>query len=144
MLDKWVSWATSNTTLGTGSTFAIPNTLDWSGAPAANFSDPAGTPAANSGLHVTIRDTSQDVGVAAAYARTLTYYAAKAGSTTLGTTAKNTAKGLLDRMLLLKETKGITVCETRSDYERFNDVWNSTTQKGLFVPVVVQRHHAQR
>jgi len=134
LLDKWVSWATSNTTLGSGSTFAIPNTLDWSGAPAANFSDPSGTPAANPGLHVTIRDTAQDVGVAAAYAKLLTYYAAKAGNTTLGTTAKNTAKGLLDRLILLKEDKGISVCETRSDYERFNDVWDSTNQKGLFVP----------
>jgi len=134
VLDKWVNWATSNTTLGTGSTFAIPNELDWSGAPAANFSNPTGTPAANPGLHVTVRNTAQDVGVAAAYSRTLTYYAARAGNTALGTTAKNTAKGLLDRLLLLKETKGITVCETRSDYERFNDVWNSSTQKGVFVP----------
>jgi Glycosyl hydrolase family 48 len=134
VLDKWVGWATSNTTLGTGSTFAIPNELDWSGAPSASFSNTTGTPAANPGLHVTVRNTAQDVGVAAAYIRTLTQYAAREGSTTLGTTAKNTAKGLLDRLLLLKESKGISVCETRSDYERFNDVWNASTQKGVFVP----------
>jgi Glycosyl hydrolase family 48/Cellulose binding domain len=134
ILDKWVGWATSNTTLGTGSTFAIPNELDWSGAPAASFSSATGMPGANPGLHVMVRNTSQDVGVAAAYARTLIHYANRAGATTLGTTAKNTAKGLLDRLLLLKEDKGISVCESRSDYERFNDVWDATAQKGLFVP----------
>jgi hypothetical protein len=89
--------------------------MDWSGAPAASFSNAGGTPAANPGLHVTVRNKSNDVGVAAAFARTLSYYAAKEGSSTLGTQAKNTAKGLLDRMLLLKESKGITVSETRGD-----------------------------
>jgi hypothetical protein len=48
--------------------------------------------------------------------------------------AKATAKGLLDRMLLLKDTRGVSVCETRSDYERFNDVWSSSTQKGVYIP----------
>ena len=31
-------------------------------------------------LHVTVVDTTSDVGVAAAYAKTLSYYAAKSGS----------------------------------------------------------------
>ncbi|MBC6461131.1 glycoside hydrolase family 48 protein [Actinomadura sp. HBU206391] len=134
VLDKWVNWATTNTTLGTGSSFQIPNEMDWSGAPAASFSSATGTPGANPGLHVTIRNRTNDVGVAAAYARTLIYYAAKEGGSTLGTQAKNTAKGLLDRMLLLKESKGITVTETRADYNRFDDVWSSSNQQGLYIP----------
>jgi len=135
VLDKWVAWATSNTTLGSGSTFQIPNEMDWTGAPSASFSSATGTPAANPGLHVSIRTFSNDVGVAAAYARTLIYYAAGANCTqALCTTAKNTAKGLLDRMILLKEPKGITVPEVRTDYNRFDDVWSSSTQQGLFIP----------
>jgi hypothetical protein len=72
--------------------------------------------------------------VAAALVRTLTHYAAREGGSTLGTQAKTMAKGLLDHMLLLKEDKGITVCETRDDYNRFDDVWTSANQTGLFVP----------
>ncbi|GAA2072798.1 glycoside hydrolase family 48 protein [Actinomadura alba] len=134
VLDKWVNWAISQTTLGTGSSFQIPNEMDWSGAPSASFSSTTGTPAANPGLHVTVRNKGNDVGIAAAFARTLIYYAAKEGNTALGTQAKNTAKGLLDRMLMLKESKGITVTETRADYNRFDDVWSSSNQQGLYIP----------
>lgn len=139
ILDKWVPWAISNTTLGTGTSFTIPSDMTWAGAPSASYTTATTAgPAANPGLHVTIANTSNDVGVAAAYARTLSYYAAKEGSSTLGTQAKATAKGLLDRMSALKTAdptgKGIVVNETRSDYNRFDDVWNSTSQTGLFVP----------
>jgi len=134
VLDKWVTWAMANTTLGTGSTFSIPSDMTWSGAPAGNFSSATGTPPANPNLHVTITSSGQDVGVAAALVRTLTHYAARAGSSTLGTQAKTVAKGLLDHLLLLKEDKGISVCETRTDYNRFDDVWTSTNQQGLYVP----------
>jgi hypothetical protein len=134
VLDKWVTWAISQTSLGSGSSFQIPNEMDWSGAPAANFNSATGTPADNPGLHVTVRNRTNDVGVAAAYARTLIYYAAATPGTPLGTQAKNTAKGLLDRMLMLKETRGITVAETRNDYNRFDDVWSSSNQQGLYIP----------
>jgi len=134
ILDKWVAWAMANTTLGTGSTFSIPSDMTWTGAPSGNFNSTTGTPAANPGLHVTITKSGNDVGVAAAYARTLINYAAEEGNSTLGTQAKAVAKGLLDRLLLLKETKGITVCETREDYNRFDDVWTSANQTGLYVP----------
>ena len=134
VLDKWVNWAISNTTLGTGSSYLFPNEMDWSGAPAASFSSATGMPAANPGLHVTVRNRGNDVGVAAAYARTLIYYAAREGNTALGTSAKNTAKGLLDRLLMLKDTRGIVVSETRADYNRFDDVWSSSNQQGLYIP----------
>jgi hypothetical protein len=134
LLDKWVDWAIDNTTLGTGSSFQIPSDMTWSGAPAGNFSSTTGTPPANPNLHVTVTTFSQDVGVAAAYVRTLIHYAAQEGNTAAGIRAKDTAKGLLDRMLLLKEDRGITVCETRNDYNRFDDVWSQSNQQGLFIP----------
>lgn len=138
ILDKWVAWAIANTTLGSGSSYSFPSDMTWSGAPSASYSGSTGGPAANPGLHVSVSNTSNDVGVGAAYARTLTWYAAKEGATTLGTQAKNTAKGLLDRMILLKPNdstgKGIVVPETRTDYNRFDDVWNSTSQTGLYIP----------
>jgi hypothetical protein len=134
VLDRWVAWAISQTSLGTGSTFSFPSDMSWTGAPSASFNSATGTPAANPGLHVTVINRANDVGVGAAYARTLIYYAARENGSTLGTSARNTAKGLLDRMLMLKDSRGITVTETRGDYERFNDVWTSANQKGLYVP----------
>ncbi len=101
--------------------------MSWSGAPATwNPSNPA----ANSNLHVTITSKGQDVGVAAAYARTLMWYAAKSGNAS----AKTTAKGLLDAMYANAESKGISTVETRTDYDRFDDVYNSSTQQGPYVP----------
>ncbi|WP_026179359.1 glycoside hydrolase family 48 protein, partial [Streptomyces hokutonensis] len=56
--------------------------------------------------------------VAAAYAKTLTYYGAKSGDAK----AKSTAKALLDGMWgNYQDSLGIAVPETRTDYSRFND-----------------------
>ncbi|WP_031014098.1 glycoside hydrolase family 48 protein [Streptomyces sp. NRRL F-5727] len=115
VLDKWVSWALSKTTINPDGTYRIPSTLQWSGAPdtwnAAN-------PGANTGLHVTVADYTDDVGVAAAYAKTLTYYAAKSGHAE----AKRVAKALLDGMWEHhQDPLGIAVEETRADYNRFDD-----------------------
>ncbi|MEV4427474.1 glycoside hydrolase family 48 protein [Streptomyces sp. NPDC053792] len=115
VLDKWVSWALSKTTINPDGTYRIPSTLQWSGAPdtwnAAN-------PGANAGLHVTVADYTDDVGVAAAYAKTLTYYAAKSGHAE----AKRVAKALLDGMWdHHQDPLGIAVPETRADYNRFDD-----------------------
>jgi len=134
VLDKWVAWAIANTTLGANGAYQIPSTLSWSGTPAASFSG-TGTIAANPGLHVSVVDFSNDVGVSAALARTLTSYANRAGATSgLGLQAKDTAKGLLDRLLLRKDSIGISQPETRNDYNRLDDVWTSTNQQGLFIP----------
>jgi hypothetical protein len=134
VLDKWVAWAISQTNLGAGSTYSFPSDMTWSGAPSASFNSATGTPAANPGLHVSVVNRSNDVGVASAYARTLIYYAAEEAGSALGEQARTTAKGLLDRMLLLKDDLGVSVTETRADYERFNDDWTSANQKGLYVP----------
>lgn len=126
LLDKWVSWAIENTT-PSGTDWAIPADLSWSGQPTTwNPSSPA----ANTNLHVTVATKSQDVGVAAAYARTLMYYAAKSGNTE----ARDTAKALLDSMYTFAEPKGISTTETREDYKRFDDVYDSSSGQGLYVP----------
>jgi hypothetical protein len=132
LLDKWVTWVLPNVSYSaTG--FSIPSTLTWTGQPSGNWSGGTGSPAANPGLHVTVADSSNDVGVAAALAKTLSYYSAKSGSTT----AKATAKGLLDAMWNNdQDAKGVTVPETRTDYSRFGDAvyvpsgWSGTMPNG--------------
>lgn len=117
ILDKWVSWARANTTVNAAaSTFSIPSDMTWSGQP--DTWNPT-TPGANAGLHVTITSRSNDVGVAAALAKTLMYYAARSGDTA----SRDLAKSLLDAMWATpnQDTRGITVSETRSDYNRFDD-----------------------
>ncbi|PKT69540.1 cellulose 1,4-beta-cellobiosidase [Streptomyces populi] len=115
VLDKWVAWALSKTTINPDGTYRIPSTLQWSGAPDTWN---ASSPGSNSGLHVTVADYTNDVGVAAAYAKTLSYYAARSGNTQ----AKTTAKALLDGMWNnYQDALGVAVPETRADYNRFND-----------------------
>ncbi|MEU2227314.1 glycoside hydrolase family 48 protein [Streptomyces sp. NPDC018347] len=130
VLDKWVKWALSKTTVNPDGTYRIPSTLQWSGQPDTWN---ASSPGSNSGLHVTVADYTDDVGVAAAYARTLTYYAAKSGDTA----AKSTAKALLDGMWdNHQDSLGIAVPETRTDYGRFGDKvyvpsgWTGTMPNG--------------
>ncbi|MEU6674053.1 glycoside hydrolase family 48 protein [Streptomyces sp. NPDC046925] len=130
VLDKWVDWALSETTVNPDGTFRIPSTLKWSGKPDTWN---ASSPGANSGLHVTVADYTNDVGVAAAYAKTLTYYGAKSGDAR----AKSTAKALLDGMWEHdQDALGIAVPETRADYSRFDDPvyvpggWTGTMPNG--------------
>ncbi|MEU4800407.1 glycoside hydrolase family 48 protein [Streptomyces sp. NPDC023327] len=130
VLDKWVDWALSKTTINPDGTFRIPSTLQWSGKPDTWN---ASSPGANRDLHVTVADYTDDVGVAAAYAKTLTYYAAKSGDTR----AKTTAKALLDGMWEHnQDALGIAVPETRADYSRFDDPvyvpsgWTGTMPNG--------------
>ncbi|WP_419996885.1 glycoside hydrolase family 48 protein [Streptomyces boninensis] len=128
VLDKWVPWAAKNTEVS-GESYAIPATLSWSGAP--DTWDPA-SPGGNAGLKVSVAEKSQDVGVAAALAKTLTYYAAKAQDADVAALAK----GLLDAMAAKADAKGIAVPETRADYKRFGDEvyvpagWSGTMPNG--------------
>ncbi|MFD1662367.1 glycoside hydrolase family 48 protein [Streptomyces caeni] len=130
ILDKWVTWALSETTVNPDGTYQIPSTLHWSGQP--DTWNPS-SPGSNSGLHVTVADYTNDVGVAAAYAKTLMYYGAKSGDPT----AKSTAKALLDGMWdNYRDGLGIAVPETRADYNRFDDPvsvpsgWSGTMPNG--------------
>ncbi len=115
ILDKWVAWASANTTLNADGTYAIPSTLNWTGQP--NTWNPS-SPTANTNLHVTVVDTTNDVGITAALAKTLEYYAAKSGNTA----AQTLAKALLDRMWTnYRDSIGVSAPETRTDYSQFND-----------------------
>jgi hypothetical protein len=90
--------------------------MSWSGAP--DTWNPA-TPGANTGLHVTIMNRGNDVGITAATARTLAYYAARANDTA----ARDLAKDLLDAMWATQnqDAQGVSVTETRADFNRFDD-----------------------
>jgi hypothetical protein len=117
VLDKWVSWVRANTTVNVAAgTWTIPGDLTWTGAP--DTWNPT-NPGANTGLHVSILNTSQDVGVTAALAKTLTYYSARAGDTA----SHDLAKNLLDAMWATpnQDAKGVTTVESRADYNRFDD-----------------------
>jgi hypothetical protein len=129
ILAKWVAWVeplvTVNTTTGA---WQIPSTLTWTGQPntwnAAN-------PQPNTNLHVAVKDYSQDVGIASALAKTLSYYAAKAKDST----AQSLAKNLLDVMWTNdQDSLGIATPETRTDYSRFGQTYDPTTHQGLYIP----------
>jgi len=132
LLDKWVAWATANTTLNADGTYSIPSTLNWSGQPANNVSATT-APVANTGLHVTVVNTTNDVGTTAALAKTLEFYSAKSGDTA----ALTLAEALLDRMAAnYSDPIGISNPETRTDYSQFNDSvsipagWTGTNAQG--------------
>jgi glycosyl hydrolase family 48/cellulose binding protein with CBM2 domain/Big-like domain-containing protein len=125
ILDKWVPWAIANTTIGTN--FKVPSDLQWTGAPVTW--NPT-SPAANTNLHVSVLNYSQDVGVTASLAKTLLNYAAKSGDAT----AKSTGEGLLNALMQHTDSIGVAIPETRTDYNRFDDTYNATSGEGPYVP----------
>jgi len=134
VLDKWVAWAMSQTTIS-ATNFSIPSKMSWSGAPDTwNVA----APGANAGLHVTVVASGNDVGVAAAYAKTLMYYAASSSTSPANATAaRDMAKGLLNVMWAnFQDNLGVSLPETRTDYKRFNDPvfipsgWTGTNAQG--------------
>ncbi|MET8764072.1 glycoside hydrolase family 48 protein [Lentzea sp. NPDC004782] len=125
ILDKWVPWAIANTT--TGANFQIPADLEWSGAPDTWN---ATNPGANANLKVRVLNRNQDVGVAASFAKVLLNYAAKSGNAQ----AKTTGEALLTGLLAHQDSIGIATPEVRTDYNRFDDVYNSSTGEGPYVP----------
>jgi hypothetical protein len=115
ILDKWVTWALANSSVAANGTYQIPNDLTWSGKPDTWN---ATSPGSNAGLHVTVANKTNDIGVAGSYAKVLTYYAAKSGNAA----AKTFAKALLDGIWANnQDAQGVSVTETRSDYSRFNE-----------------------
>ena len=131
ILKNWVTWAESQTTVNTTTgAWQIPSNLTWTGQP--NTWNPT-SPQPNTNLHVTVASFSQDVGVAAALAKTLLYYAAKAKDTT----AQALGKNLLDTMWNNdRDSIGIVTPETRTDYNRFTQVYSTSNANhdGLFIP----------
>src|SRR5499426_1427415 len=128
ILDKWVNWAMANTQLPADGSYHIPSTLSWSGQPSLNWNattqnwNPADA-TYNSNLRVTVVDTTQDVGVAGAYAKTLIYYSAGTKRwATQHTASQMMAKEILDRIwTLCRDERGVSILEARSDYQRFDD-----------------------
>jgi hypothetical protein len=115
VLDKWVSWVKGVVNLTPDGGYEIPSELSWSGQP--DDWNPS-NPGANANLHVTVESYTQDAGITAALAKTLTYYAAANGDTE----AQNLARELLDRMWnLYRDEQGIGVPEEREDFDRFDD-----------------------
>jgi hypothetical protein len=114
ILDKWVTWASAQVTVGTGGSFQIPSNLSWTGQPDTWN---ASSPGSNAGLHVSVVDRGQDVGVAAGLVKALLYYAAATGNTAAQTLGKN----LLDALAVHTDSKGIAIAEPRTDYNRFDD-----------------------
>ena len=120
ILDKWVPWAIDNTNLLADGTYEIPATLAWSGEPDTWNPD---NPGDNANLRVEVTDWTQDVGVTAAYAKTLMYYSAGTKQwDTQDVESQTMAKELIDRMWNEYRTdKGVSAPEVREDYERFDD-----------------------
>jgi hypothetical protein len=132
VLKKWVTWAESQTTVNTSTgAWQIPSNLSWTGQPDTWTSTT--TSVANASLHVTVSSFGQDTGVAASLVKTLAYYGKKAADTT----ASNLAKNLLDVMWANdRDTIGVVVPETRTDYNRFTQVYSTSNvnQDGLYIP----------
>lgn len=127
LLDNWVAWASSETTINADGTYQVPATMTWTGQP--DTWDPA-NPGANANLHVDVVEHTDDVGTTAAYARTLMYYAAGSGDTA----ARDLAQDLIDGIWLHRDDIGVSVPEVKADYNRFDDVWTASNQTGLFIP----------
>jgi chitodextrinase len=128
ILDKWVNWAMTNTQLTTDGSFRLPSTLDWSGQPSLNWNATTqnwmpGDAGYNANLRVTVVDTTQDLGLAGAFAKTLIYYSAGTRRwATQHTGSQMMAKEILDRIwTLYRDDIGVSVTESRSDYSRFDD-----------------------
>ncbi|PRY02619.1 glycoside hydrolase family 48 protein [Allonocardiopsis opalescens] len=125
ILDRWVPWAIANTEVGTGGDFAVPADMEWSGTPDTW----EGTYTGNPDLHVDVVSHGQDVGVAAALAKTLLYYAEASGDAE----ARTVGEGLLDALLEHTDDLGIATEETRTDYGRFDDEYQPGGD-GLYIP----------
>jgi hypothetical protein len=134
LLQKWIAWAESETVTNSNGTWSIPSTINWSGQPGGNWS--AGTTSVNnSGLHVTVVNTGDDVGVTAALVRTLEFYSAKTGDAT----ALSLAETLLNDLWGVKDSIGVSTPETRTDYSNFDETvyvpsnWTGTNPQGATI-----------
>lgn len=116
LLDKWVAWAIAQTELTTSGGFAVPAKLEWKGQP--DTWNPA-NPGRNTELHVAVLERNQDIGVAAALAKTLIFYSAgtkrwaKQDAVSLAM-----AREILDRMWnTCRDERGLSAPEPREDYK---------------------------
>jgi hypothetical protein len=121
VMDKWVDWVMQETRLTADGGYAIPSTLAWQGAPIGSYGGGTFGPG---NLSVSIVDTTQDVGVAGALAKTLLQYVAAQAKHKGEQRAdvKNLATELLTRMWsVARDGQGLSVSESRGDYKRMYD-----------------------
>jgi hypothetical protein len=123
IMERWVKWVLANTRLTADGSYEIPSSLEWSGKPQASWD--AGhqhwngkDAAYNRALHVKVKDFTQDVGVMGALARTLLFYAKKAGDPA----PARLGQALLDRAWTkFRTSKGVSNPEPRADLKRMNE-----------------------
>jgi hypothetical protein len=124
VLDKWVQWANSETTV-TGNTYQVPSNLEWSGQPDASYSG-NGTIPENKGLHCTVSTYCQEIGTAGSLANTFLFYAAalrKHNSdefNSVGLPLVDVAKQLIDIIWENnRDEYGVTFAEEKPEYNRY-------------------------
>jgi hypothetical protein len=129
ILDPWMKWVEANTT-ATATSYSVPSSLSWSGQPSTDWN--ATTQdwtvgdlgvSYNAGLSVTITASGQDVGVTGSLCKALLYYSAGTlkWSGTQDMTSFDLAKQLLtDMWSLHRDSIGVSVAETRTDYSQLN------------------------
>jgi hypothetical protein len=124
VLDKWMQWAKSETTVS-GNSYRIPSNLTWSGKPDSSYSG-SGTVAVNTGLHVSVDTYNSEIGTASSMANAFMYYAAglrkySGGEfTTVGLPLVDVAKQILDVIWNnCRDDYGVTMEEERDDYNRY-------------------------
>ncbi|MFE9426601.1 glycoside hydrolase family 48 protein [Kitasatospora sp. NPDC006697] len=129
VLSKWIPWAMSVSKADpTTGTLTTPDTLTWTGAPDTWNATSPGT---NAGLHVTAAGADTDLGVAGSLAKTLSYYAAKAGDST----SQKFAQNILDIIhAKYSDSLGYSAPETRTDYNRFTQAYDPSTHQGVYIP----------
>lgn len=121
LLNRWIPWVKSVTRLLPNGEYEIPSSLIWTGAP--DTLQP-GQISTNRNLHVNVTEYNQDLGIAAALAKTLMFYAVgqQKFAGTLDNDSKTLARELIERIWNLhSDAKGLSVPEVRKDYLRFFD-----------------------
>ena len=118
LLSKWVAWVLKSSKLGDDGSYSIPSSLDWTGQPSSSRGPGAQADTANDALHVSVRDSGDDVGTAASLARALLFWAARSRDDA----SRNLAKELLDRMWAKHhDDKGVAAAEVHKEFTRFRD-----------------------
>jgi hypothetical protein len=129
ILDPWMKWVEANST-ATATSYSIPSSLSWSGQPSTDWNATTQNwtvgdlgVSYNAGLSVTITASGQDVGVTGSLCKALLYYSAGTlkWAGTQDMTSFNLAKQLLiDIWSLHRDSIGVSVAETRTDYSQLN------------------------
>ena len=122
ILDHWVKWVLEQIQVNE-TQWKIPSTIKWVGQP-ETWNHRAPQP--NTRLHVEVVDTTRDVGITAALAKTLLQYARATASKSDQThdqsmRAARLGRQLLDRLWMQRDSYGLSVAEERGDYVRYRD-----------------------